>query len=58
MFLRVLRWAGAAQAARPLTLSPERDTTASRLPEGQRYDSTPELLAALGLAHVEEEPGT
>ena len=30
----------------------------SRLPEGQRYDSTPELLAALGLAHVEEEPGS
>jgi hypothetical protein len=30
----------------------------SRLPEGQRYHSTPELLEALGLAHVEEEPGT
>jgi len=32
-FSEFLRWAGAAQAARPLTLSPERDTTASRLPE-------------------------
>ena len=29
-----------------------------RLPEGQRYHGTPELLEALGLAHVEEEPGT
>jgi len=28
----------------------------SRLPGGQRYHSTPELLEALGLAHVEEEP--
>lgn len=30
----------------------------SRLPDGPRYQGTPELLEALGLAHVEEEPGS
>ena len=30
----------------------------NRLPEGPRYHGTPELLEALGLAHVEEEPGS
>ncbi len=29
-----------------------------RLPDGERYHSTRELLEAVGLAHVEEEPGT
>ena len=30
----------------------------SGLPEGQRYHGIPDLLEALGLAHVEEEPGS
>jgi len=29
-----------------------------RLPEGERYHNTRELLEAVGLAHAEEEPGT
>ncbi len=29
-----------------------------RLPDGERYHSTRELLEAVGLAHVEDEPGT
>ena len=29
-----------------------------RLPDGKRYHSTRELLEAVGLAHVEEDPGT
>jgi hypothetical protein len=33
------------------------DLVRSRLPEGERYHHTRELLEALGLARVEEEPG-
>ncbi len=47
-----------------LAILDDKDATAplvglvsSRLPEGQRYHSTPELLEALGLAHLEDEPG-
>jgi hypothetical protein len=29
-----------------------------RLPDGERYHSTRELLETVGLAHREEEPGT